>query len=280
MGIRSIGKSIMSAFNFGTTITLNNHKFRIPIIKNMGLPNVSLKEEWISHLFRLLQLNENSSFIDIGVNVGQTLLKFRSNYEIPYWGFEPNPSCVFYVQALIRANHFKKVNIIPVGLSSENGLGKFFLKNDVDASGTIVQDLRPDFYQQGDVEYVPLFSFDSLLLPEIGTISLIKIDVEGAELDVISGMRQAIKEHQPFIICEILDYHSEKSKESSQNRANKLVDIMHSLGYDIFRIKHNGNNLSFDRIQAVELTQWVPESWDRNDYLFAPKGKSGILKTL
>ena len=38
---------------------------------------------------------ENKKFIDVGVNIGQTLLKLKSvSSEIDYIGFEPNPICV------------------------------------------------------------------------------------------------------------------------------------------------------------------------------------------
>ena len=41
-------------------------------------------------------------FIDVGVNVGQTLLKLKSiSSEINYLGFEPNPNCVNYLKNLI-----------------------------------------------------------------------------------------------------------------------------------------------------------------------------------
>ena len=122
----------------------------------------------------------------------QTLLTFRSLYSNTYWGFEPNPSCVFYLNSLIKTNKFKNVNILPIGLSSENALLKFYLKNEVDSAGTIIQELRPDYYDSEEVNFVPLFSFDNLNFNEIKNISLIKIDVEGAELDVISGLIKTI----------------------------------------------------------------------------------------
>jgi FkbM family methyltransferase len=90
-------------------------------------------------LIKKKQLPADGIFIDVGVNVGQTLLNFRSCYENPYWGFEPNPSCVYYLQTLIKKNKFKNTRIIPVGLSSQNELAKFYIKNETDSAGTIVK---------------------------------------------------------------------------------------------------------------------------------------------
>ena len=193
MGIKSIAKflklkQLSAKFNFNTSLTLNGKRFIIPVIRNMGMLNLSVKEDWFSDLLKSLKLPKDTSFIDIGVNVGQTLLTFRSHYDNPYWGFEPNPSCVFYLNTLIKSNKLKNTHIMPVGLSSDSMLAKFYIKNDADSAGTIVKELRPDYYEEKEVNYVPLFAFDSLNLEDMTTISLIKIDVEGAELEVLSGL--------------------------------------------------------------------------------------------
>ena len=45
---------------------------------------------------------KNGAYLDIGVNIGQTLMKLKSvNPKIEYIGFEPNATCVHYVNKLI-----------------------------------------------------------------------------------------------------------------------------------------------------------------------------------
>jgi len=266
-------KQLSEYFNFNSSIKLNGKKYIIPVIKNTGLLNLSLKEDWFFELLKLLKLPKDSSFIDVGVNVGQTLLTFRSCYNNPYWGFEPNPNCVFYLNTLVKKNSFSDTYVIPVGLSLDNEVAKFYTKNDVDSAGTIVKELRPDYYEEKAVNYVPLFSFDKLNLPEIGTISLIKIDVEGAELEVISGFVETLKRQRPAIICEILDCHSEKSVTSMQVRAQKLVALIQDLGYNIYRIIHEADKITFEKTNEVKLKLWTVESWNLNDYLFVSKEK-------
>lgn len=280
MVIRKIAKALKlkelsSHFNFTSTIHLNGKKYRIPILRNMGLLNLSVKKDWFTDLLVDLKLPKNASFIDIGVNVGQTLLTFRSCYDNPYWGFEPNPNCVYYLSALIKANNFRSVNIIPVGLSGESQIARFFLKNDADSAGTIVQELRPDYYDSKNVSYVPLYAFDTLKLPEIGTIGLIKIDVEGAELDVLTGLKETLKKQKPPVICEVLDCHSRSSEASMQARADKLGSLMREIGYSIYRIRHEGK-ITYEKIDAIKLKLWTPESFDLNDYLFLPVEKSPV----
>src|SRR6185503_8090070 len=49
--------------------------------------------------------------------------------------------------------------------------------------------------------------------------NLVKIDVEGAEIDVLEGMRRTIEEHRPAIVCELHD------------TARQFVETMDGLGY-------------------------------------------------
>jgi FkbM family methyltransferase len=267
MGLKSIIKQVTVKLNFNLKRTLNGRQFIIPVIRNMGFANRSMETGGLIRLFKKLELPKDGIFIDVGVNVGQTLLSFRSCYDNPYWGFEPNPSCVFYLHTLIKNNGFKNTMIIPVGLSSQSELAKFYIKNETDSAGTIVEDLRPDYYQSEDVNYVPLFRFDSLKLNS-HKISLIKIDVEGAELEVLSGMTETLKAHKPLVICEVLDYHSEKSKANSQERADKLVALMKQAGYRAYRIVPNETDIQLQALDNIILKKWAEESWNLNDYLF------------
>ncbi|WP_317897500.1 FkbM family methyltransferase [Aurantibacillus circumpalustris] len=274
MSIRSVAKflklkQLSSKFNFNASLYLNNKKFKIPIIKNLGLLNLKVKEDWFFNFLKDLKLPSDTSFIDVGVNVGQTLLTFRSLYNNPYYGFEPNPSCVFYLHNLMEVNGMLNTHILPIGLSSENSLGRFYLKNEVDSAGTIVKDLRPDYYETEKISYVPLFTFETVGLNEIKPISLIKIDVEGAELEVITGLINTIKKHQPLIICEVLDCHSESSIQAMQERATKLFALIQTCGYTVYRIIHK-TKLELEEVKQIKLKLWEPSSFDLNDYLFVP----------
>lgn len=267
-------KKFSAFFNITKSITLNGKKFNVPIVNNLGFGNLTLESDFFVQIFNGLKLKENDCFVDIGVNVGQTLLKFRSSKDNTYFGFEPNPSCVYYLNSLITANAIRNATIVPVGLSSKSEIAKFYTKGKVDQAGTIVDDLRPGLYSVEDVQYVPVFSFDSLDVIGDRNIGFMKIDVEGAELEVLSGMTETIKKHKPAILCEILDCHTEENIASMQARVNKLVAHIQSLDYKIFRVIHENGNITPEPISEVKLRKWVPESANLNDYLFLPGNTS------
>lgn len=251
-------------------VDINGKTFQVPLLNGVGEANISLRENWFTHLARRFKLTPGTHFLDIGANVGQTLLSFRSEYDNPYWGFEPNPICNYYLEELIKLNGFKEARILPIGLAAEDSLVKFYSKSGIDTGATIISDFRHGYYVADEVKYVPVFSLDHLAL-DFGTISLIKIDVEGAELGVVRGMINLIKQHQPVIICEVLDYHSEDSQALAQGNANSLVELIKQMEYSIHRIDHATDKLEFQEVQEIKLKRFDDSSYDQNDYVFLPK---------
>jgi FkbM family methyltransferase len=269
--VKQTVKDVTRHVNFTRAVTFNNRQFKIPVINNIGLSNFTIEDDdWFFQLVKSIQMPAGSCFIDVGVNVGQSLIAFRSHRDNPYYGFEPSPHCAFYLNKLIKMNNLRDVHVLPVGLSSTAEILKFYCKAGADSSATMVGDLRPDYYRPEDVSYVPVFPFDDLDLKNIGNISFIKIDVEGAELEVLTGLKKTLEKHNPVITCEVLDCHrADANLDVLQDRASKLVELVKSLNYTIYRIKPE-KGLNFDKIEEIILKQYDSQSQYLNDYLFLP----------
>lgn len=275
--LRFIKNFIKKFLYFKIRTKIGNKYFTVPIVKGVGRSNLKLKNDWFFNLLTKISLPEKSTFIDVGVNVGQTILKFRSLSDNPYLGFEINSNCVNYTRNLIKLNRIKDISIIPVGLSDKNELLTLYSNSEIDnccEDSTIVSDLRPDRYSDDDKTFVPVYSFDSLNVFSFdNAISMIKIDVEGAELEVLYGMINTIRKFRPLIVCEVLDYNSALSSERLQQRADSLIDLINGLSYDVYSINHSGSNLKFERVSKIKLVLWSQSSLGLNDYLFVPKEK-------
>jgi len=276
MKIKKWVKSVVKEhINYTLTTQIGSRKFTIPIRNGIGLGNLNLNNDWFYNLISKINLPKGSVFVDVGVNIGQTILKFRSCHENKYIGFEPNSSCVNYSTNLVKVNKLTGISIVPVGLSLKDEVVTILLRSDCDSGATIVNNLRPGFYKNEEKMFIPVFKFDNLKVVEpTEKIYCVKIDVEGAELEVISGMLDSIKGHRPIIICEILDYHDKTVAESLQNRANKLFDLLNGCNYKVYKIDHSNNNLKFEELTKIELVQWTDSSNDLNDYIFLPNEKS------
>ncbi len=81
---------------------------------------------------------------------------------------------------------------------------------------------------------VPGVRLDDFFTKEKIRPGIVKIDVEGAELQVLRGMSHFLKENSPTLIMEYLT-------GGGQNEAHRLaVAYAQGLGYQVFRIKNDG----------------------------------------
>ena len=126
-------------------IQWNYKQFQIPVINDLGQANINKHEPWMVDLFLALKTLNPDLIIDVGVNVGQTLLKAKSVFnDILYIGFDPNPACIYYTNHLIDINNIKNCTIIPCGISDTSKLIElnFYTDEQSDSSASIVSDYR------------------------------------------------------------------------------------------------------------------------------------------
>jgi len=83
-------------------------------------------------------------------------------------------------------------------------------------------------------------------------LRLIKIDVEGAEFEVLSGAKKTLKKHKPTVLVEIYCKDLQHVK-----KRDRLFDYMESLGYVSYMLTPKGprktsyRNISHDTINII-----------------------------
>lgn len=245
---------ILKYLNLVCKINLNNIKFRIPIIGEIGYSNLHMSEPWMFSVLKIIIPIKNNLFIDVGTNIGQTLLKLKSaSFDVNYIGFEPNPSCVFYMEKLIELNQFNNVDLYPVGISTEIGLASLnqYSISNFDSSASIIEGFRPNQKVVKKIN-IPLFDFKKLNLDNIN-ISILKIDVEGAELEVINSFKEKIRNDKPFILIEILPAYNQENVFRIE-RQNQILDLLNEIGYNFYQvIKENETLHGFKNIREIEI---------------------------
>jgi len=260
---------LLDKLNFKIRKKYNGKKVIIPFTNGIGLTNLILKREWLDSLIDLFVNEENKTFIDVGVNIGQTLIRLKTTCpEIKYIGFEPNSTCTAYTQRLVKLNNFSNCIIQNTALSSK--VENLILEKTsvVDSRASLISALRPDYFQ--DKEHVLALDYQSFYLYE--PIGFVKIDVEGGEYEVLSGMTNAIEKHQPIITCEVLDSLNSAVLDFTQKRASQVCELLATLDYKIIQLQTINNKLvAIKMIDTIMIKQWTNESYDFNDYLFYPK---------
>jgi FkbM family methyltransferase len=142
------------------------------------------------------QLKAGDTFIDIGANIG-----FFSLLASKFVGelgrvicYEPSPREFKRLLTNIEIN--KAENIMPCNLALSDYVGQSKLF--IDQSHTGVNALSKDESQENNYTLVPLFTGDlalGFLKNDNSGNWLVKIDVEGAEYAVLSGMKSFLKKN-------------------------------------------------------------------------------------
>ncbi len=232
---------LLKYFSFFFTIKVGGKQTHIPVINGTGYFNLfPVKEAWMERLIQKCLSERMGSILDIGVNLCQTLLKIASyNSKVNYYGFEPNPVCYTYSKVLIRRNNLSSFKVFPVGLSDEGAVVKLFGDNDHASGASMVENFRNNIAKYPLIHHVPVMRGDVVLKNEnIDAINFVKIDVEGAELEVIKGLQETLLKYKPVIIMEILPVYSAESVNGKmrQTRQDELLKLLHEMNYILLLI--------------------------------------------
>ena len=258
--------------------------FRLPLMAGMGIELLMdsasstraitpERYSWRTYIIERLAGRRQGLFVDVGVHLGETLLDLRfSHPEMPYLGFEPHSECVHYVRRLIHVNKFRNCSVVGCALSDQQGLLKFYRRALTDSEATLRRDLHPDY--EYETIPVPCFSFDEIRPSlEVENVSFIKIDVEGAELGVLRGMRRTLHTDRPWIVCEVLFTFPSADLDTSRQRNNELLSILGEEQYGVWQLRksENGRHVAgISQVVEFESAYWSPSNADLCDYLFLP----------
>jgi FkbM family methyltransferase len=233
--------------------------------------------DWKTRLIDRHLAERPGVLIDVGANIGQTLLDYlASSSGVGYVGFEPNPCCADGVTAFIRNNALEDAALVPVGLSDHDHVARLYMRRGTtgaDTGATLRQDLRPT--RATEEIFVPCFRFDGIAaeLLEGRPVSIIKVDVEGAELQTLRGMRDYLVASRVPVICEVLRRSASADVTAYADRAASLMALLDEIGYRAFVIHKTANRrdaADLEQIDAFPLEAYSAETAELNDYIFMP----------
>ncbi len=145
------------------------------------------------------------TIVDLGSHIGISVAYFRLRYpEAQIFAFEPNPESFRKLQRVVAG--MDRVFVRNVALSSRSGQATLYV-----ADRPLRASLK-DPRESGRTVTVEAISLDSAIRElSIGRIDLLKMDIEGAELDVLSS-----SEHLDSIETIVGELHPELLGEPIQ----------------------------------------------------------------
>lgn len=203
-------------------------------------------ETEISSVF-IRHCTTNSVFYDIGANFGYFSILAAALGIKKIYTFEPLPNNITNIEAHLEANKNQldifKINVLPIALS-DSKKEVFFSDGANNVANTYVE--SSPFFQNAEKKIkVECESLDNLIFEQgFEPPTIIKIDVEGAEADVLKGALKTIKVYKPIIILSTHDAYVKGICEKS-------LKILDEQGYIYSKIDQKYNLNLLDDFLAV-----------------------------
>ena len=217
----------------------------------------------------ILRLSEVSKkFLDIGANMGfYAIGAALVNKEIEVLAFEPNPGIRNSLSENIKLNNVERnIKILEFALSNFTGNANFSVPAFTGSGGGSLMNLHPEEGSPSEFS-VMVEKLDNLSAKTSGA-DLIKIDVEGAEFQLIQGAIETLKATYPTIVVELLRKWMNPFGSTPQD----VVDLLANLNYICFAVGES----------SLQEVTHVNASTLETNFIFCHKGNSkhmNVLKT-
>lgn len=220
----------------------------------------------------LLALIEGSRkqpvFYDVGAHIGlfSALLSviFRRS-GIQALAFEPTPS-TFARAVKLRDKNALRYLLHPIALSEHCGETTLYLSTKAETSNSLNGEFRPGSAPIS----IRCETIDRIVANGAPPPTLIKIDVETFEPQVILGGLETIKTHRPWITCEFL-------AGTDEQRLTSALGELEGAGYSFYQILPD---VPWTKLQMKDVVQNRSSAAGARDWLAAPKPLSDAFSTL
>jgi FkbM family methyltransferase len=176
-------------------------------------------------------LQPGDTFLDIGAADGEmvNLGGIAVGREGLVYAFEPRASAVAHLNQLVASYGLNHATIIRSLVGETTGSATLYASSGAGASSSI----SAAWADSGVTEQSPITRLDDWAASvQLRRLDLLKIDVEGAELLVLRGAPETLRQHHPVIVLEIRD-REVRRKEFGYDVDDLLV-FLRSTGYDAF----------------------------------------------
>ena len=216
-------------------IPLGQQKLQVPASDISLVPHLLKDRCWEPHITRFFdrELRPDHVFLDVGANLGYFTVRYAPKVARVV-AFEPAAANRGYCATNIAINRLDNVELHAVGLWHEDTT--LHVRTDSSCVGMAAITLADDV-SEGSVEEIRAASLDTMVrdrIVDLPALDFIKMDIEGAELSALMGMRETIARHRPCIVMEI----NRPALAACGATVDGVWDFLTTRGYRISAFEH------------------------------------------
>lgn len=200
----------------------------------------------------LKYVKKNGVFLDIGANIGYHSLFVASflNGGGRAYSFEPISYLCKQLQESIALNNFTNIEVCNFGLAENEGEAVIHMRAENIGGSTLLSFPKIEKFDVKETEKVSLKRLDTFLGENI-KVDVIKIDVEGYELEALRGAVNILKNNHPVIFME---FSPAIYVQDYVNKPLELIGFLKGFGYSFFTLGE----------EYLDIERWLEEGNNRN----------------
>lgn len=197
-------------------------------------------------------LNDGDLFIDVGANIGSYTILAAAGCSCKVISIEPSERTFTALQKNIKVNDLESlVETHCIALSNTNGYIRF--TTDCDTTNHVVPEDESGNDDSGSgYETVPVTTLDDILGNRyLSSRKVIKLDVEGYELNVLKGAIRTLESED--LLALIVEINGSSSRYSGTD--GEIVNFLQGMGFSSFNYDAIGrkvNGVVADRVVTSE----------------------------
>ena len=238
----------------------------------------SYEPEFQASLLALCEITKDRLiFFDVGAHIGlySAIVCAIFNDSNPYIvAFEPTPETAKDAHVLRDSNNLL-YTILKKAVSDTYGFVDLHISDKAETSNS----LNPDFRDGDTLVSVPLTTIDRAMEDGLMAPTVMKIDVETFEAEVLQGSLKTIRTYQPFITLELLN-------GIDKTAIHSMLRAIECFGYKFYRVENeraswqaNTADQAVERISS-KYRDWICVAGELGDdfYDAADRWRAALIK--
>ncbi|MEE9349263.1 MAG: FkbM family methyltransferase [Flavobacteriaceae bacterium] len=224
------------------------------ITSNVGSAIQVYEDVFVNETHKVTFNNTKPLIYDLGAHIGMVSLYYKQKYpQAIIKAFEPNPVVFKCLQQNMISSKLQNVSVFNQAISYENGSLDFYC----DKGGQVSSFIKPGDFET-ETQKIESVRLKDLIDKESRQIDLIKMDIEGVELEVLIDCDTSLQKVDRLVV----EYHSYKKNNQKlsqffsvleKNGFRYMIKPNSSADFDLHNLNYNKSH--FDMIIHIEAIQ-------------------------